>query len=86
MIQVNESELLLYILQLIAEVITVLEGGCDSCSFVQLGRCIKKRLECNGDNDCGDHSDENCDEEPKRPPCQNRDIEVSELGRTAGYG
>ncbi|XP_027880340.1 complement component C9 [Xiphophorus couchianus] len=49
-----------------------------------LKTCIKKRLECNGDYDCEDGSDEDCD--PVRKPCGSSDLDNNEQGRTAGYG
>ncbi|XP_044000737.1 complement component C9 [Gambusia affinis] len=49
-----------------------------------LKTCIKKRLECNGDSDCEDGSDEDCD--PVRKPCGSADLDNNEQGRTAGYG
>nr|XP_020472571.1 complement component C9 [Monopterus albus] len=48
------------------------------------GSCIKKRLMCNGDYDCEDGSDEDCD--PVRKPCGFAAIDTNEQGRTAGYG
>ncbi|KAM9307084.1 complement component C9 [Pholidichthys leucotaenia] len=54
------------------------EFQCDS------GTCIKKRLQCNGDLDCEDQSDENC--EPVRQPCGRTFLDNNEQGRTAGYG
>ncbi|XP_028829416.1 complement component C9 [Denticeps clupeoides] len=59
---------------------TAMEFQCDS------GLCIKKRLMCNGDNDCGDWSDEDACEQEGRRPCGNMDLELSEMGRIAGHG
>ncbi|XP_028274276.1 complement component C9 [Parambassis ranga] len=48
------------------------------------GACIRKSLECNGDIDCEDQSDEEC--EPVRKPCGEKFLDNNEQGRTAGYG
>ncbi|XP_029921397.1 complement component C9 [Myripristis murdjan] len=48
------------------------------------GPCIKTRLTCNGDYDCEDGSDEDC--EPLRKPCGSLFLNNNEQSRTAGYG
>ncbi|XP_010901387.3 complement component C9 [Esox lucius] len=58
---------------------------CSNNEFTcESGACIKARLSCNGDLDCEDASDEDC--EPVRRPCGTQQYETNEQGRTAGYG
>ncbi|KAM7392538.1 hypothetical protein PAMA_007583 [Pampus argenteus] len=58
---------------------------CSDSEFqCESGSCIKKRLACNGDYDCEDGSDEDCD--PGRKPCGSKVPDSNEQGRTAGYG
>ncbi|ETE61999.1 Complement component C9, partial [Ophiophagus hannah] len=70
------------------------EGICpderDQCNDQEFecenGYCLKNRLVCNTEDDCGDFSDENNCAKTKHQPCGGRVLDVSELGRTAGQG
>lgn len=47
--------------------------------------CINKNLKCNGDDDCGDNSDEDdCAE--LRHPCGKSAVIESDIALHAGYG
>ncbi|XP_053710439.1 complement component C9 [Synchiropus splendidus] len=56
----------------------------DSEFQCESGTCIKNRLTCNGDYDCEDGSDEDCD--PNQKPCGSVSLDTNEQARTAGYG
>ncbi|XP_070780693.1 complement component C9 [Enoplosus armatus] len=63
----------------------LLPPACSDTEFeCESGSCVKKRLMCNGDYDCEDGSDEDC--EPERKPCGSSVLENNEQSRTAGYG
>ncbi|KAG8599013.1 hypothetical protein GDO81_002840 [Engystomops pustulosus] len=54
---------------------------CDS------GRCIKRKLLCNGESDCRDVTDEDdCDDKKQPKAICKKEYELSEIGRTAGSG
>uniref|UniRef100_A0A8C5GME3 Complement component C9 n=1 Tax=Gouania willdenowi TaxID=441366 RepID=A0A8C5GME3_GOUWI len=58
--------------------------NCSETEFqCESGFCIKKRLMCNGDLDCEDGSDEDCD--PVRRPCGSSVIDTNEQSRTQNY-
>ncbi|XP_029025646.1 complement component C9 [Betta splendens] len=68
-----------------AECVAAPPPECSDTEFqCESGSCIKKRLLCNGDYDCEDGSDEDCD--PIRKPCGATQLDNNEQGRTAGYG
>ncbi|XP_048359938.1 complement component C9 [Sphaerodactylus townsendi] len=63
------------------------EIDCGKDFTCENGLCLKQRLVCNTENDCGDFSDEDvCEDAKLRPPCGDRIIDVSEIGRKAGRG
>ncbi|XP_044287546.1 complement component C9 [Varanus komodoensis] len=62
------------------------QSDCGNDFTCDNGHCIKKRLLCNTEDDCGDMSDEAECEDMNLAPCRDRIIDVSEIGRTAGRG
>ncbi|XP_003216253.4 complement component C9 [Anolis carolinensis] len=62
------------------------EVDCGKDFQCENGQCIKTRLVCNTEDDCGDMSDEADCEDNRPAPCRDRILDVSELGRIAGHG